>query len=107
MEKIVVNGGTPLRGEVEISGFKNAALPIIYACVLVEGKCIIENIPNIIDINRSFEILRGMGALIRTIDKTTVEIDCTNVKCGTSDYSLVRRLRGSYYLLGAELGRFG
>ena len=107
MEKIVVNGGRPLRGEVEISGFKNAALPIVYACVLVKDKCIIENVPNVLDINRSFEILRGMGAVIRTIDKTTVEIDCTNVECGTSNYDLVRRLRGSYYLLGAELGRFG
>ncbi|MBQ6789811.1 MAG: UDP-N-acetylglucosamine 1-carboxyvinyltransferase [Clostridia bacterium] len=107
MEKIVVNGGRPLVGEVEISGFKNAALPIIYACVLVKDKCIIENVPNVLDINRSFEILRGMGASIKTIDKTTVEIDCTNVVCGSSAYDLVRRLRGSYYLLGAELGRFG
>lgn len=107
MEKIVINGGTPLRGSVDVSGSKNAALPIIYACILVKGKCIIENIPNIIDINRSFDILRGMGAVIRTVNKTTVEIDCTNVVCGTSDYNLVRRLRGSYYLLGAELGRFG
>ncbi len=107
MEKIVINGGNPLRGEVEISGSKNAALPIIYACVLVRDKCIIENVPNIIDINRSLDILRGMGARIRTVDKTTVEIDCTDVVCGTSDYNLVRRLRGSYYLLGAELGRFG
>ncbi len=107
MEKIVVNGGRPLCGQVEISGSKNAALPIIYACVLVRDKCIIENVPNIIDINRSFDILRGMGARIRTVDKTTVEIDCTDVECGTSDYNLVRRLRGSYYLLGAELGRFG
>ncbi len=107
MEKIVVNGGVPLCGSVEISGSKNAALPIIYACVLVQDKCIIENVPNIIDIQRSFEILRGMGARIRTVDKTTVEIDCSNVVCGSSDYSLVRRLRGSYYLLGAELGRFG
>ena len=107
MEKIVVNGGRPLVGEVEISGFKNAALPIIYACVLVKDKCIIENVPNVLDINRSFEILRGMGASIKTIDKTTVEVDCTNVVCGSSAYDLVRRLRGSYYLLGAELGRFG
>lgn len=107
MEKIVINGGAPLRGSVDVSGSKNAALPIIYACILVKGKCIIENIPNIIDINRSFDILRGMGAVIRTVNKTTVEIDCTNVVCGTSDYNLVRRLRGSYYLLGAELGRFG
>ena len=107
MEKIIINGGRKLHGSVEVSGSKNAALPIIYSCVLVRGKCIIENIPDIIDINRSFEILRGMGARIRTIDKTTFEIDCTDVKCGTSDYNLVRRLRGSYYLLGAELGRFG
>ncbi len=107
MEKIVVNGGRPLVGEVEISGFKNAALPIIYACVLVKDKCIIENVPNVLDINRSFEILRGMGASIKTIDKTTVEIDCSKVVCGSSAYDLVRRLRGSYYLLGAELGRFG
>ncbi len=107
MEKIIINGGNPLRGSVEVSGSKNAALPIIYACVLVRGKCVIENVPNIIDINRSFEILRGMGAVIKTVDRTTVEIDCTNVQCGSSDYNLVRRLRGSYYLLGAELGRFG
>ena len=66
MEKIVINGGAPLRGSVDVSGSKNAALPIIYACILVKGKCIIENIPNIIDINRSFDILRGMGAVIRT-----------------------------------------
>ena len=107
MEKIVVNGGRPLRGCVEISGSKNAALPIIYACVLVRDKCIIENVPNIIDIQRSLDILRGMGARVRTIDKTTIEIDCTDVVCGSSEYNLVRRLRGSYYLLGAELGRFG
>ena len=69
MEKIVINGGAPLHGEVELSGFKNAALPIIYACVLVRDKCVIENVPNVLDINRSFEILRGMGAVIRTIDK--------------------------------------
>lgn len=107
MEKIVVNGGTPLYGTVEISGSKNAALPIIYATVLVRGKCILENIPNIIDITYSFEILRGMGAKIRMLDKTTYEIDCTDVVPGTSNYEMVRRLRGSYYLLGAEFGRFG
>lgn len=107
MEKIIVNGGTPLYGTVETSGSKNAALPIIYATVLVRGKCILENIPNIIDITYSFEILRGMGAKIRMLDKTTYEIDCTDVAPGTSNYDMVRRLRGSYYLLGAEFGRFG
>ncbi len=107
MEKIVVNGGTPLHGTIETSGSKNAALPIIYATVLVRGKCILENIPNIIDIMYSFEILRGIGAKIRMLDKTTYEIDCTDVKPGVSNYDMVRRLRGSYYLLGAEFGRFG
>ena len=76
-------------GSVEVSGSKNAALPIIYACALVPGKVVLENIPNISDIGCSFSILRGMGAEIRRLDRTTYEIDCT------------------YYLLGAEFGRFG
>ncbi len=84
-----------------------AALPIIYACALVPGKVVLENIPNISDINCSFTILRGMGAEIRMLDRTTYEIDCTHLAPGTSDYELVRKLRGSYYLLGAEFGRFG
>ena len=107
MEKIVVNGGNPLRGEVEVSGFKNAALPIIYACALVKDKCILENIPAISDITYSFEILRGIGAKIKMLDKTTYEVDCTYIKPCISDYELVRKIRGSYYLLGAEFGRFG
>ena len=107
MEKIVVNGGTPLFGQVEISGFKNAALPIIFACVLVKGKCVLENIPAISDLKFSFEILKGIGAKIRLIDRTTYEVDCTDVEPGKSDYDIVRRIRGSYYLLGAEFGRFG
>ena len=107
MEKIVVHGGVPLMGSVEVSGSKNAALPIIYACALVPGKVVLENIPNISDISCSFTILRGMGAEIRMLDRTTYEIDCTHLAPGTSDYELVRKLRGSYYLLGAEFGRFG
>ena len=71
MEKILVRGGVPLMGSVEVSGFKNAALPIIYACVLVKGRVVLENIPNISDITCSFEILQGMGAKIRMLDRTT------------------------------------
>lgn len=107
MEKILVRGGTPLMGSVEVSGFKNAALPIIYACVLVKDKIVLENIPNISDITCSFEILKGMGAKIRMLDRTTYEVDCTNVIPCSSEYELVRKIRGSYYLLGAEFGRFG
>ena len=106
MEKIIIDGGQPLFGQVEISGSKNAALPIIYATVLVK-KCVLENIPEVSDIQCSFEILRGIGAKIRMLSRGTYEIDCTDVECGVSDYELVRRIRGSYYLLGAEFGRFG
>ena len=107
MEKFLVRGGVPLMGSVEVSGFKNAALPIIYACVLVKDKVVLENIPNISDIACSFEILSGMGARIRMLDRTTYEVDCTDVEPCTSEYELVRKIRGSYYLLGAEFGRFG
>ena len=107
MEKIVVNGGNPLFGQVEISGSKNAALPIIYTCVLVRGKCVLENIPDVSDIRCSFDILRGIGAKIRMITRTTYEVDCTDVEAGRSDYDLVRKIRSSYYLLGSEFGRFG
>ena len=107
MDKIVVRGGSPLYGSVDISGMKNAALPIIFACVLVKGKCVIENIPNVRDVSFSLDILRNMGAKIRTVRRDTVEIDCSNVRAGTSSYELVRQMRASYYLLGAEFGRFG
>ena len=109
MEKIVINGGKPLFGQVEISGSKNAALPIIYACVLVKGKCILENIPDISDLRNTFRILGAAGANIERIDRNTYAIDCTDFEVGTSDreLELVSKIRGSYYLLGAEFGRFG
>ena len=109
MEKFLINGGKPLFGQVEISGSKNAALPIIYACVLVKGKCILENIPDISDLRNSFRILAAAGAKIERIDRSTYAIDCTDFEVGTSDreLELVSKIRGSYYLLGAEFGRFG
>ena len=106
MEKIVVKGGVPLNGTVEISGMKNAALPIIFACVLVKDKCYIENVPNVRDVSFALDILRSLGASIKTINKTTLEIDCTDIECGDAPYELVSQMRASYYLLGAELGRF-
>lgn len=107
MDKIIINGGSPLRGSVEISGMKNAAMPIIYACAMVEDRCVIENVPNVRDVALSLDILRGMGAKIRTLGKNTVEIDCTDIRQGSSRPELVRKIRGSYYLLGSEFGRFG
>ncbi len=107
MEKIVINGGSPLRGSIEVSGMKNAALPILMGCLLVEDKCIIENLPEIDDVARSLKILSTMGLGIRMINRTTVEIDSTYAVGGSSPIDLVRKMRASYYLLGAELGRFG
>ena len=107
MEKIVVRGGKPLFGNVEVSGMKNAALPILYACVLVKSKCVIENVPAVRDVTLSLSILKEMGASVRMLTKNTYEIDCTNININAVPYELFRQMRASYYLLGAELGRFG
>lgn len=107
MEKIVINGGNKLYGDIYIDGMKNAALPIIFACILTGDKCVIENLPPVSDINVSLEILRSMGASVRLLNRTTAEIDTTHVVGGTSPYDLASKMRASTYLLGAELGRFG
>ena len=107
MDRIVINGGKPLNGSIEVSGMKNAALPILMGCLLVEDKCIIENLPEIDDVTLSLKILKAMGLEVRMIDRNTVEIDSTFAVGGTAPIELVRKMRASYYLLGAELGRFG
>ena len=106
-EKIVINGGIPLRGSVAISGFKNAALPILVATILTADVSVLENIPAIRDVEKTFEILTAMGGRVKMLGRTTVEIDTRNIECGSSPLGLVSKLRGSTYLIGAELGRFG
>ena len=107
MIKYVIEGGQPLHGEVTISGAKNAAVAILPATLLVEGICHIENVPDISDVRLLLEILSDMGAQIRRMSPNTLEIDCTRVRNTTAPIDLVRRIRASYYLLGAQLGRFG
>ena len=107
MEKYVINGGKPLHGEVVISGAKNAAVAIIPAALMVDGVCRIENIPHISDTDMLLTILGELGARITYINTTTIEIDCRNVKYTDAPYDLTRRIRASYYLIGAMLGRFG
>lgn len=107
MKKYVIHGGRPLYGKIEISGAKNAAVGIIPAALLVEGTCRIENIPAISDVDMLLNILRDLGASVRMINRTTVEVDCTGARCETVPYEAGRKLRASYYLLGAMLGRFG
>ena len=79
MEKYLIQGGPPLHGEVAISGAKNAAVAIIPAALMVDGVCRLENLPQISDVEMLLTILRELGAGIRHIDKSTVEIDCTDV----------------------------
>ena len=107
VEKYVINGGAPLRGEVEISGAKNAAVAIIPAALLVDGVCRIENIPQISDADMLLTILSHLGSRVRFINRTTIEIDSSSARCVDAPYDLTRKIRASYYLIGAMLGRFG
>ena len=107
MNKYIIHGGRPLMGEVTISGAKNAAVAIIPAALLVDGVCRIENIPQISDVTLLFSILEELGANVRVLNRHTVEIDSRHVHSTTPSFDLVRRIRASYYLLGALLGRFG
>ena len=106
MEKYVISGGVSLKGEVEISGAKNAAVAIIPATILSDGPCVIENIPSISDVSMIIRILYEMGAQVRMINKSTIEIDTTRITNPVVPYEMVRHMRASYYLLGALLGKF-
>ncbi len=107
MTKYVIEGGKPLFGEVTISGAKNAAVAIIPAALLVNGTCRIENIPKISDVHLILKILDELGAEIRSINPHTVEITATHIRSTRTSHELAQRIRASYYLVGALLGRFG
>ena len=107
MDRYIIHGGTTLNGEVEISGAKNAAVAIIPAALLVQGVCRIENIPQISDTDTLLTILAELGALVSYLNKSTIEIDCTNARYQDAPYDLMRKIRASYYLIGSMLGRFG
>ena len=107
MEQYRIQGGNRLHGEIEISGAKNAAVAIIPAALLVNGVCRIENLPEISDTKTLLHILRSLGAEIRMLTPSSVEIDCTRVTWQNADYDLMRKIRASYYFIGSMLGRFG
>ena len=106
MDKYIINGGRPLSGSVCVSGAKNAAVAIIPATILVNGCCRIENVPNISDVDHIIRILHEMGADVRMINKNTIEIDASMIRTHTPPVEMVRKMRASYYLLGALLGKF-
>ena len=103
----MIRGGRRLYGEVTVSCAKNAAVAIIPAALLVDGVCRIENIPQISDVTLFFSILEELGAKVRVLNRHAIEIDCHAIHSTRPSYDLARRIRASYYLLGALLGRFG
>ncbi len=107
MEKFVINGGQPLRGEVTVSGAKNAALAIIPAAILSHDVCRIENVPtSISDVSFMIKTLKHIGAGVRLIDRSTIEIDSRFVNSYVISHDMTKYLRASYYFIGALLGRF-
>ncbi len=107
MKKYVIHGGRPLYGRIEISGAKNAAVGIIPAALMVDGVCRIDNIPQISDVDLILNMLQSLGANIRTFNRTTMDVDCTHIVNRRIPYEDGRKIRASYYLIGALLGRYG
>ncbi|MBQ3414136.1 MAG: UDP-N-acetylglucosamine 1-carboxyvinyltransferase [Clostridia bacterium] len=107
MDKLVVTGPTPLKGEVVISGAKNAAVAILPAALLIDGICTIENVPNISDVKISCEILEKLGAKIDWIAPNTITIDSRNITTTKAPLDLTSKFRASYYIIGAMLSRKG
>ena len=107
MEKLVITGNTPLKGEVTISGAKNAAVAILPATLLIDGICTIENLPNISDVKKSCEILEGLGAKITWNTPNEITIDTRNIEKTEASEELTSKFRASYYIIGSMLGRKG
>ena len=107
MEKLVIKGGTPLNGEVTISGAKNAAVAILPATLLINGVCKIENVPNISDVKISCEILEKLGAKITWEGPNELSIDTRNIDTTEAPLELTSKFRASYYIIGAMLSRKG
>lgn len=106
MARYVINGGVSLNGEVTVSGAKNAAVAILPAALLVNGKCHIENVPDISDVRVLLDMIEGMGAKVSRLGNGVVEIDSTDLAYSEPDPELVNKMRASYYLMGAQLGRY-
>ncbi len=107
MDKLLIRGGKPLYGDVNISGMKNSALPVIFGTIAAGDICTIGNVPDVSDISLALDTLRTVGAKIRFINTDTVMIDTRDVQMKNPPLEYVSKMRGSTYLIGAMLGRFG
>lgn len=106
MEQYIIKGGNPLVGEVEIGGAKNAALGILAAAIMADEPVLIENLPDVNDINVMLEAIEGIGAMVQRIDRHTVKINGSTIGDFSIDYDYIKKIRASYYLLGALLGKY-
>ncbi len=106
MEQYIIKGGRPLRGEVEISGYKNAALGIIAAAIMTDETVKIENVPDISDIDILLNVIEDLGARVERVNKHTIKINGSKINTVKADSEYVRKIRGSYYLVGALLGKY-
>ena len=106
MEQYVIKGGVPLSGEVEIGGAKNAALAILAAAIMTDETVTIDNLPDVRDINVLLDAIAGIGAKVERIDSHTVKINGSYIDCLCVDYDSMKKIRASYYLLGALLGKY-
>ena len=107
MDRLEINGGTRLSGEVPVSGAKNAALPILTACLLADGPVILENIPHLNDVTTTVKLLRRIGVEITFHDGVRLEVDAADVSRFEAPYELVKTMRASVLVLGPLLGRYG
>ena len=105
MERYVIKGGTPLNGEVEVGGAKNAALGLLAAAIMTDEDVTIENLPDVSDINQLIDAIANIGATVTRDDRHTVTINGSSIKSHVVDYEQMRKIRASYYLLGALLGK--
>jgi len=105
MEQYIIKGGAPLVGEVEIGGAKNAALPILAAAIMTDETVLIDNLPDVNDINVLLEALSGIGAMIQRVDRHTVRINGSGVRDEDIEYEQIKKIRASYYFIGALLGK--
>ena len=106
MEQYIIKGGNPLVGEVEIGGAKNAALAILAAAIMTDETILIDNLPDVNDINVLLEAIQGIGAMVQRFDRHTVKINGSAITDFNIEYDYIKKIRASYYLLGAMLGKY-
>ena len=106
MAQYIMNGGSPLVGEVAIGGAKNAALGILAAAIMTDEDVYIENLPDVKDINVMLEAIKAIGASVERLDRHSVRINASSVKDVLVDDEFIRKIRASYYFIGALLGKY-